>query len=92
MPYVMGRFKVANYDRWKKGFEAGAAIRKANGARSAMAFRSAADPQEVVLIIDWEDVEIGRRTGQLPEILELQKASGVISPFEPYIEADSFES
>jgi quinol monooxygenase YgiN len=92
MPYALGKFKVADYERWKQGFAAGEAIRKAAGSHGALAFRSASDPNEIILLIEWDDLDVGKQVGSSPKVLELQQASGVISPFEPYQEADRFES
>jgi hypothetical protein len=79
----LGKFKVADYERWKQGFATGETIRKAGGSRGAVAFRSASDPNEIILLIDWDDLEVGRQLGSSPKVLELQQASRVISPFEP---------
>lgn len=92
MAYALAKFKVADYERWKQGFAAGEEIRKAAGSRGAVAFRSASDPNEIILLIDWDNLEAGRQVGNSPKVLELQQASGVISPFEPYQEVDQFES
>lgn len=92
MAYALAKFKVADYERWKQGFAAGEEIRKAAGSHGAVAFRSASDSNEIILLIDWDNLEAGRQVGNSPKVLDLQQASGVISPFEPYQEADQFES
>lgn len=84
MAYALAKFKVADYERWKQGFAAGEETRKAAGPRGAVKFRSASDPNEIILLVDWDNLEVGRQVGDSPKVLELQQASGVISPFEPY--------
>ena len=91
MTYVGARFKVADFARWQQSFAEGAAIREANGSRGGLILRGVNDPNEVILLIDWADPEQGRRVGQSPEVQELQRRGGVISPLEPLITAEQFQ-
>jgi hypothetical protein len=92
MAYTMVRFKVADYAAWKQSFSGATAIRQANGARGSMAFQGVNDPQEVVLLIDWENSETGMRFAQSAEVQELQRRGGVISQSERYEPADRFDA
>jgi hypothetical protein len=68
-----------------------AALRRANGSRSGMAFRSTNDPQEVVLLLDWENSELGRRFAQSAEVQGKLQEGGV-SYFEVYADPDHIEA
>lgn len=92
MTVAVARFKVADYARWKESFATGAAMRKASGSRGAQVFQSVSDPNEVILLIEWDDLSAGMRLGQSPAIQELQKQGGILTAMEPYREADRFES
>jgi hypothetical protein len=92
MAYTMVRFKVADYAAWKRAFSGVTDIRQANGSRGSMAFQGVNDPQEVVLLIDWENSETGMRFAQSAEVQELQRKGGVISQSERYEPADRFDA
>jgi hypothetical protein len=92
MAYTMVRLKVADYAAWKRSFSGAMALRQANGSRGSMAFQSANDPQEVVLLIDWENSETGMRFAQSAELQDLQRQGGVISQSERYGPPDRFDA
>ena len=91
MPYTMVRFTVQDYATWKQGFAEGAALRQANSGRGGWIFRGASDPNEVVLLMEWDDLEQGMRLSQSPEVQEMQRRGGVITRPEPYTAAERFE-
>ncbi len=91
MAYTMARVKVADYAAWKRVFAEAAALRRANGSRGSMAFQSVNDPHEVVLLIDWENADMGWRFAQSAEVHESQRKGGVTA-FEPYKAPDRFDA
>jgi heme-degrading monooxygenase HmoA len=92
MAYTMARFKVADYAAWKRSYDEGIAIRRANGSRSSMAFQNVNDPHEVVLLIDWENADVGKAFSQSPEVQALQRRGGVISQPELYAAPERFDA
>ena len=56
----MVRHKVADFAKWKPVFDDDASSRHANGSRGDRVFRSAADPSEVLVLMEWDDVERAR--------------------------------
>lgn len=60
MPYLLERHKVRDYDRWREVFDADAAGRDAAGCRGARIFRDADDPEEVIVLFEWDDLESAR--------------------------------
>lgn len=61
MPYLLERHEVRDYERWREVFDADAAGREAAGCRGARVFRNAEDPQEVVVLFEWNSLENARR-------------------------------
>ena len=59
--YLLERHKVQDYDRWRKVFDGDAAGREAAGCRGARVFRSADDPNEVVVLFEWDGLESARQ-------------------------------
>jgi len=61
MTYLLERHKVRDYDRWRAVFDADAADREAAGCRGARVFRNADDPEEVVVLFEWDGQERARQ-------------------------------
>jgi heme-degrading monooxygenase HmoA len=57
MPYLLERHKVQDYGRWREVFDADAGSREAAGCRGARIFRDADDPEEVVVLFEWDALE-----------------------------------
>lgn len=63
MAIMISRRKLesGDFDAWKKRFEEGAEARKQAGCRSVRRFRSITDPDEVVVVFDWDSHESAQR-------------------------------
>ena len=61
MPYLLERHKVQDYDRWRKVFDEDAGNRAASGSRGARIFRDTDDPSELVVLFEWESLEMARQ-------------------------------
>jgi len=83
MPYILVRHKVENYDSWKEGFDAHAEARKAAGSTGTnYLMRNADDPNEVVAILEWNDLDQARAFTQDPALKEAMQKAGVTGPPE----------
>ena len=56
MPCLLIRHKVADYAIWKPLFDEHEATRRANGSQGGRLYRSADDPREVLILLDWDDL------------------------------------
>ena len=83
MPYVIVKYKVADYARWKPIFDADGANRQAGGSQGGQLFRSADDPNEVVILFEW-DLEQARQFSQREEVRAKMQEAGVLDPPEIY--------
>ena len=87
MSYVMTRFKVADYARWKQVFEAGGALRQSYGSKGGRLFRNASDPNELILLTQWDNLEKARQFAQSEELkADIQKAGHLGQPDVFYLE------
>jgi heme-degrading monooxygenase HmoA len=84
MPYVLGRVKVEDYTKWKSGFGApeGNAMRKAAGAKSWQIFHTEDDADDIVVLLEWDNLENARKYYQSKEFQEAQPSAGVTRQVE----------
>ena len=83
MSYVIVKHKVADYARWKPIFDAVGANRQAGGSRGGQLFRSADDPNEVVMLFEW-DLEKARQFSRNEELRATMQDAGVLGPPDCY--------
>jgi hypothetical protein len=80
---VLVKHTVADYGRWKTIFDADGANRQAAGSKGGQVFRSADDPNEVVMLFEW-DLEKARQFSQREELRAKMQEAGVLGPAEFY--------
>jgi len=83
MSYVIDKHKVADYARWKLIFDADGANRQAGGSKGGQLFRSGDDPNEVVMLFEW-DLEQARQYSQSEELRAKMQEAGVLGPPDFY--------
>jgi hypothetical protein len=81
--FVIVKYKVADYARWKSIFDADGANRQAGGSKGGQLFRSADDPNEVVMLFAW-DLAKARQYSQSEELRAKMQEAGVLGPPEIY--------
>lgn len=84
MAKVMITLTVADFGQWKVGYEAGAEARRAAGWRGSQVFQSEENPNEIILIHEWDSEEEFKAFANSPTLKEAQKRAGV-SKAEGYI-------
>jgi hypothetical protein len=60
VPALLIRHRVKDFATWKAVFDEYAMTRRANGSQGGQVFRSADDPNEVVILLAWDDIERAR--------------------------------
>ena len=78
MPYLLIRHKVTDYAQWKSAFVAHSVTRQANGSRGGQLFRNASDSNELVVLLEWDDLERARQFAQSEELREVMQRAGVV--------------
>lgn len=85
MTYLLVKHKVKDFSKWKPEFDEYSSIRKETGSRGGMIFRTSDDPNEVVILFDWDKLENVRELIESKELKQKNKEleeSGVISDME----------
>ena len=77
MPYVLVRHKVEDYAKWKPFFDQHGATRQASGSLGGRLFRNANDPNELVVLFEWDDLEKARQFAQSNDLREIMQRAGV---------------
>ncbi len=77
MPYVLIRAKVEDYAKWKPVFDEHRATRQASGSKGGRLFRNADDPNETVILFEWDDLEKARQFAQSDDLRQRMQQSGV---------------
>ena len=88
MSYVMVTQNVADYARWKPIFDADAANRQAGGSKGGQLLRSADDPTELVVLLEWDVLERARQFAQSEEWHEVLQRAGVVDHPDIYFLKD----
>jgi hypothetical protein len=69
---------VTDYQQWKSAFDAHSVTRQANGSRGGQLFRNVADPNELVMLLEWDVLERARQFAQSEEMREVMLRVGVV--------------
>jgi heme-degrading monooxygenase HmoA len=78
MAQLLVRHKVRDYATWKPAFDEHESARRAAGGKSARVFRTAEDPNEVVLLMEWDSVENARRFAESDDLHKVMEKAGVV--------------
>ena len=77
MPYMLVRHKVEDYERWKPVFDGNAPVRKQSGSKGGRLFRNADDPNEIVILFEWDPLDNARTYAQSWDLRERMQRAGV---------------
>lgn len=84
MTYVLVIHKVEDYDKWKVVYDGDTETRKAKGSKGAVVFRMADDPNEIVVMTEWENLTKAKRFAEAEELRITMLKAGVIGQPEVY--------
>ena len=82
MPYLLELHRVQDYDQWRVVFDEDTDNRAASGSRGARIFRSADDPSELVVLFEWESLEMARRRIESKALSQKFEEAGVAGGVE----------
>lgn len=77
MPSLLIRHHVADYLAWKAVFDEHGMTRRANGSQGGRIYRSGDDPAEVVILLEWDDLERARLFADSDDLREALAQAGV---------------
>ncbi|MDQ3442983.1 MAG: antibiotic biosynthesis monooxygenase [Chloroflexota bacterium] len=77
MPTLLIRHKVTDYATWQAVFDEQEATRRAHGCQLGRLFRSVSDPNEILIYLEWDDIERARLFAQSDDLREELKRGEV---------------
>lgn len=84
MAHLLIRHKVEDYAAWKATFDALVKTRRASGEKSWQIWHPDADPNNLVLLFEWDSLENARAFMANPDLKAAMEEAGVIEPPEAY--------
>lgn len=84
MAHLMVRHRVADYDAWKAAFDSFVDMRRAAGEKSYQVLSVAGEPNNIVVLCEWDSVERARAFAQSPELRDTMQKIGVTEPPDIY--------
>jgi hypothetical protein len=77
VPFLLIRHKVVDYAIWRQVFGEHEITRRANGSQRGRIFHNAADPREVLILLEWDDLERARLFTDSDDLREEMNRAGV---------------
>jgi heme-degrading monooxygenase HmoA len=77
MAYQLVRHTVEDYSKWKTVFDEHGATRKARGSQGSQVMRGADNPNEICILIEWDDVQNARDFAASDSLREAMARAGV---------------
>lgn len=77
MVHVLIRHAVEDYDRWKPYYDDNARARQESGSLGYRLFKSAADPNELVMLFEWDSMENAQSFFDSSDLREVMTEAGV---------------
>ena len=84
MAQLIIRHKVKDYKKWKALFDEHAAKRKAAGSKGGRLFRSEKDPNDVVILFEWENLGRAHQFSESEDLRQTMERAGVVGKPEAY--------
>lgn len=77
MPFCLVRHKVADFDKWKKAFDAHGEKRQKAGCRGGFVFQNDDDAKEVLVLLDFAEVGPMKKFLESSDLKDVMKDAGV---------------
>ncbi len=85
MPYLLIRHKTEDYAKWKSTFDEFAPVRKAAGEKTYAICHVAGEPNDIVVLNEWDSAENLQKFLQSDKLKEAMQKAGVAEQPEIYI-------
>jgi len=92
MPSILVKHTVQDYAKWKKAFDENADSRKSFGSKGGRVYRTNGSPNEVTVVLNWEDMQKAKQFTESPELKTAMQNAGVTGApqFQFLDDAESF--
>lgn len=77
MPAVLIRHRVADFTIWKAVYDEFDFMRRAHGCQGWQLFRSDDEPDEMLILLTWDDLDRARLFAQSDDLREAMTRAGV---------------
>jgi len=77
MSYLLIKAKTGEYNKWKSFYDKHLEMRKASGSKGSRIFRNASDPNETMILFEWNNTESARKFTQSDDLRLKMQESGV---------------
>jgi heme-degrading monooxygenase HmoA len=84
VPYSLVRHKVEDYQRWKPVFDEHRPAVKQSGSKGGRLLRNADDPNEIVILLEWDALEDARQFYGSEDLRETMQRAGVADQADIY--------
>lgn len=84
MAQILVRHKVEDFKKWKPVFDGDAARRKSAGSKGCRLFHDERDPNEVIVLCQWKDLDRGHQFAESEDTRQAMERAGVIGKPEVY--------
>jgi len=78
MPAVLIRHRVADFDKWIEAYRRHEHVRSAAGAVGSVVGQAEGDPNEVVISIEFKDMQSAKAFMNSAELAQAMKRAGVL--------------
>lgn len=77
MAHVLAHLKVKDFASWKAEFENNTEMRANAGSKGGQVFQNPDDPNEVIVLLEWQDVDGARSFAGSTQLREAMQRAGV---------------
>jgi len=85
MPYQLVLQRVKDYKQWKAIFDEHINKRKELGSKGAKIFRNSEKPDEILVLVEWEDLSKAREFMEWGDPNEIRKKAGLKDQLDQYL-------
>ena len=78
MAHILVHHKVEDYGKWKPVFDKHGSFRTENGSKGGKVYRSATDPNDLFVLLEWDSVEGIQKFVQSDSLKVAMKEAGVV--------------
>lgn len=78
MTYMLVKHKVKDFAKWKPEFDQNSSMRKKNGCRGGQLFHESKDANSVIVLLEWDNIDIARRFSESDDLKQVMEKAGVI--------------
>lgn len=68
--------KIADYNQWKSVFDSMQTVRNEYGSTGAKVYRADNEPNEILVISDWRNVDQAKKFSQSQELKDARQKAG----------------